>query len=174
MNKKTLTVLGITVLIILLIISFGISPDKEKKTKKISEDPNVIMENANKESEEFKNSNEQKEFTEINVDTYLEYYSGQENKIILIGRPTCHYCQIAEPIISKLSYDFDIEINYLNTDNFSEEDGKKLLESNEFLKDGFGTPLLLIVSNNEIKDYQDGLTDYAHYKKLIKKNGFID
>ena len=173
MDKKTLTVLGITVLIILLIISFGISPDKEKKTKKISEDPNVIMENANKESEEFKNSNEQKEFTEIDVDTYLEYYSGEEDKIVLIGRPTCHYCQIAEPIISKLAYEYNLEINYLNTDNFSDEDGKRLLESNELFGDGFGTPLLLIVSNNEIKDNQDGMTDYANYKKLFKKNGFI-
>ena len=172
MDKKTLGILGITALIILIIISFGISPDKKEKTR-ISEDPDVIMENANKERKMFEGSNEQKEFTEIDVDTYLEYYSGEEDKIVLIGRPTCHYCQIAEPIISKLSYDFDIEINYLNTDNFSDEDGKRLLESNEFLKDGFGTPLLLIVSNNEIKDNQDGLTDYAHYKELFKKNGFI-
>ena len=171
MNKKYFGIIGIIVLLIVLMICITLDPNK--KEHKLTNDPEIIMQNAQEESEEFKNSKEQKSFTEINMDTYLEYYSGSEKKIILIARPTCHYCQIAEPIISKLAYEYDLEINYLNTDNFQEGDVNKLIASNEMFSEGFGTPLLLIVKDNNIQDSKNGLTDYAHYKKIFKDNKFI-
>ena len=73
------------------------------------------MENAEKESESVK-SNEIKELNNINVSDYLEFYAGEESKLVLVARPTCHYCQIAEPILQNIAYKYDLEINYLNTD----------------------------------------------------------
>ena len=170
MNKKYFGVIGIIILLIVVMICITLDPSKNKK---ISNDPEIIMENAEEESEEYSNSKEQKKFTEINIDTYLEYYSGSESKIILIARPTCHYCQIAEPIIHKVAYDYDLDINYLNTDNFQEGDLNKLIGSDDMFSEGFGTPLLLVVKDNKIKDTVDGLTDYAHYEKFFKDNKFI-
>ena len=58
-------------------------------------------------------------------------------------------------------------------DEFSEEDNQKFMESDEFLGEGVGTPLLMNVGNEKIIDKVDGLTDSAHYIQFFKDNGYI-
>lgn len=172
MNKKNYLVIGgICLLVILLVICFGLG-EKDSSSKELSDDATVIMENAQKESASVA-ENEKKEFEQINVSRYLELYSANENTLVLLARPTCHYCQIAEPIIQNIAYKNNIDIKYLNTDNFEGDDIVNLRDSNEMFKEGFGTPLLLIVGNNEIKDKVDGLTDKAHYEEFFKVYGFM-
>lgn len=173
-NNKILVILGIVLAVILIIICSMVGTDSNNtKTDKVMEDGQTIVTNAQKESEAVKDE-EKKEFTQINVDKYLEYYAGEENKIILVARPTCHYCQIAEPILQNISFKYNIEINYLNTDEFSDDDQTKFINSDDTFKDGFGTPFLLIVSNNKIVSSVNGLTDEAHYISFFKNNGFIN
>lgn len=173
-NNKILVILGIVLAAILIIICSMVGTDSNNtKTDKVVEDGQTIVTNAQKESEAVKDD-EKKEFTQINVDKYLEYYAGEENKIILVARPTCHYCQIAEPILQNISFKYNIEINYLNTDEFSDDDQTKFVNSDDTFKDGFGTPFLLIVSNNKIVSSVNGLTDEDHYISFFKTNGFIN
>ncbi len=173
-NNKILVILGIVLAVILIIICSMVGTDSNNtKTDKVMEDGQTIVTNAQKESEAVKDD-EKKEFTQINVDKYLEYYAGEENKIILVARPTCHYCQIAEPILQNISFKYNIEINYLNTDEFSDDDQTKFINSDDTFKDGFGTPFLLIVSNNKIVSSVNGLTDEDHYISFFKTNGFIN
>lgn len=173
-NNKILIILGIVLAVILIIICSMVGTDSNNtKTDKVMEDGQTIVTNAQKESEAVKDE-EKKEFTQINVDKYLEYYAGEENKIILVARPTCHYCQIAEQILQNISFKYNIEINYLNTDEFSDDDQTKFINSDDTFKDGFGTPFLLIVSNNKIVSSVNGLTDEAHYISFFKTNGFIN
>ena len=109
-NNKILIILGIVLAVILIIICSMIGTDSNNtKTDKATEDGQTIVTNAQKESETVKDD-EKKEFTQINVDKYLEYYAGEENKIVLVARPTCHYCQIAEPILQNISFKYNIEI----------------------------------------------------------------
>jgi len=168
MNKKTFGIIGVILIVLLLIISCFISTDK----KSSSDDIQTIISNAEKESENVKD-NEKKEFIDISIDDYLNKYNSEENSLVLIGRPTCHYCQIAEPILHNISYKYNIDINYLNTDNFQDGDSEKLIKSDSFFTNGFGTPLLLVISNGSIKDKQDGLTDTNHYIEFLKENEFI-
>ncbi len=168
MNKKTFGIIGVILIVLLLIISCFISTDK----KSSSDDIQTIISNAEKESENVKD-NEKKEFIDISIDDYLNKYNSEENSLVLIGRPTCHYCQIAEPILHNVAYKYNIDINYLNTDNFQDGDSQKLVESDSFFTNGFGTPLLLVVGNGSIKDKQDGLTDTNHYIEFLKENEFI-
>ena len=173
-NNKILVILGIVLAVILIIICSMVGTDSNNtKTDKVMEDGQTIVTNAQKESEAVKDE-EKKEFTQINVDKYLEYYAGEENKIILVARPTCHYCQMAEPILQNISFKYNIEINYLNTDEFSDDDQTKFVNSDDTFKDGFGTPFLLIVSNNKIVSSVNGLTDEDHYISFFKTNGFIN
>lgn len=116
---------------------------------------------------------EKRDFIEIGVDKYLEYYGGDIDTLVLVARPTCHYCQIAEPIIQNVMYKYDLDINYLNTDDIETDDQAKLIESNEYFK-RFGTPSLLVVSSGEIKDSLDGLTTLQNYIKFLEKNNFIN
>ena len=170
-NKEIFIVISIIIISFVLIMVFNKDENKEKKSI-ISEDSEVIMENAQMESDAAKKK-KSKELTEIDVSTYLDYYNGEDQKLVLVARPTCHYCQIAEPILQNLSYKYKIDIYYLNTDNFSEEDSTKFEESDEALKDGLGTPTLLVVGNSTIIDQINGLTDTYHYTKFFKKNGYI-
>lgn len=169
MNKKVFGIIGVILIVLLLLISSSVTKDKETSS---SDDIQTIISNAQEESENVK-ENEQKEFIDISIDDYLNKYNGEESSLVLIGRPTCHYCQIAEPILHNIAYKYNIDINYLNTDNFQDGDGQKLVESDSFFTNGFGTPLLLVVSNGSINDKQDGLTDTNHYIKFLKKNGYI-
>lgn len=172
-KKKTLTIIGVALLVVLLVIGcFVGEKDSSNKNLKLSNDPQVVYANAQNESKAVKD-NEQGELTEIKIDTYLDYYNGNENKLVLIARPTCGYCQIAEPIIRKIIKDYDVEINYLNTDDLSGDDTVKFTSSDAEFSNGFGTPMLLVVGNGKIVDKVDGLTDTAHYVDFIKRNNFI-
>ena len=159
------------ILVILIIVSCVVKVDN--KDKELSNDSEVVLNNAQNESEAVVDS-EKGEFTQIDINQYLEMYNGSEKKIVLIARPTCGYCQIAEPIIQNLIYKYNLEINYLNTDNFGDDDDATLVQSDELFSSGYGTPMLLVVGNGSIISNVDGLTDTAHYEQFFKENGFIE
>ena len=172
-KENRFIIILIVVLAIILCAGLFINNDDKKETStKLTNDADTILSNAQSESSKVK-SEDKKEFQEINTNEYMELYKGQNKTIVLIARPTCHYCQIAEPILGKIAKDYDLDIKYLNTDNFSEEEQSTVVNSNEYFKNSWGTPLLLIVNNEEIVDVVDGLTDTAHYIDFLKKNGFI-
>lgn len=172
-KKNLLVIIGVCILVVLLCLSFFVGGDtNQTSTKNLSEDPNVIISNAQTESKNVKDD-EKKKYTEIKTSDYLKYYAGNEAKIVLLGSPECPFCQVAEPILQNLAYEYDLEINYLSTDTFTAEDEKLLSESNELFSEGFGTPLLLIVKDNKILNKVDGLTDKGHYKKFFMDEGFI-
>lgn len=116
---------------------------------------------------------EKKDFEDIDVDTYLDLYKGDEKAIVLFSRPTCGFCQIAEPILQHISYQYDLTINHINTDEMDSDDSTNLVESNDYFSDGLGTPLLMVVSNGEIVDVVSGLVDTASYVGFFTDNGFI-
>lgn len=118
-------------------------------------------------------ADEKKDFENISMDNYLEMYKGSENKLVLFSRPTCSYCQIAEPILQNIAYRYDLTIYHLNTDDFSSDDEEKLVTSDDYFNQGFGTPLLVVVSNKEIVDSVSGLTNTKNYEEFFSKHGFI-
>ena len=116
---------------------------------------------------------EQKDFNDIDIDEYLDLYDGSKNSIVLFSRPTCGYCQIAEPILHHIAYQYNLTINHVNTDEMSSDDEANLVESDDYFSGGFGTPLLLVVSNGEIVDMVSGLVDTESYVSFFTDNGFI-
>lgn len=116
---------------------------------------------------------EKKDFKDIDVDTYLDLYDGDEKAIVLFSRPTCGYCQIAEPILHHIAYQYDLTINHINTDEMDDDDSTNLVESDDYFSEGFGTPLLVVVSNGKIVDVVSGLVDTASYVDFFTDNGFI-
>lgn len=167
-NEKILLIVGIILVVGIVIISIFITP-KEGKEITGSENAEQIIANAMAESEAVKEE-EKKDFIEIDVATYMNYYQGSEKKLVLVGRPGCQYCQIAEPILKNIAFEQDLEIYYLNTDNFSEDDQTTFVQSDDYFSGGFGTPLLLSVQNGNILDATEGLTDKAHYEQFFEKN----
>ena len=99
---------------------------------------------------------EKKDFKDIDVDTYLDLYEGKEKAIL-------HH----------IAYQYDLTINHINTDEMDSDDSTNLVESDDYFSDGFGTPLLVVVSNGEIVDVVSGLVDTASYVDFFSDNGFI-
>ena len=168
MNKKIFGIIGIVVIAILLIISSFLNPDKVN----YSDDPQVIILLAKEEAEEVK-ENEKKDFIEIDVNEYLNIYEGTEKTLVLLARPTCKYCQIAMPILQNIAYNYNLNIYYLNTDNFQEDDAERFVKSNDAFNEGFGTPTLLLVSDSKINDMVDSLVDTRRYMEFLKRNKYI-
>ena len=172
LNKKNIGItLGIIlVLVALIVISSVITPKGENNS--LSEDAKSIYDNAVKESESI-TANERKDYIEIDMNIYLEKYKQEEASFVLVGRDSCQYCQIAEPILQKISKEYNFDIYYLNTDHFTQEDKEMLLDSNEFFEGGFGTPLVLLIEKETIKAHVDGLLDYSNYVAFLKEYSFI-
>ena len=74
-KKKILTIIGVIAFVIIIILSIVIKPvdsGSDSTSKKLTNNPTTIMNNAQAESAKVEDS-EKGEFNQINVDTYLEY-----------------------------------------------------------------------------------------------------
>ena len=76
-------------------------------------------------------------------------------------------------ILIWVSFEYDVTINYLNTDELDDDGINKLVSSNEYFSEGFGTPLTLIVKNDEIVDKAVGETSKTDMVNMFKKNSII-
>ena len=174
MNEKKAIIVTTTFLaiLLLLLVVATLMGRKVDKVDTINRDAETIISTAVRESKAVKN-NEKKDFTQIDVEKYLELLSKPDNQIVLVARPTCHYCQIAEPIIQNIMYEYDIGLYYLNIDSFDEEDQNNFITSNEYFTNGFGTPMLLCIKEGQIVDMIDGLMDRYGYIEFLKTYGLI-
>ena len=185
-NKKIVTgiVVAVGVILVCALCYFASSAVSAKAGDNYSESDNSNSSTTSSSSasdmtsraqEESANvpDDEQKDFNDIDIDEYLDLYDGSEDSIVLFSRPTCGYCQIAEPILHHIAYQYKLTINHVNTDEMSSDDETKLVESDDYFSDGFGTPLLVVVSNGEIVDMVSGLVDTESYVSFFTDNGFI-
>lgn len=174
-DNKYLKIAGVAFVVIALIVATFFIGDKDNgsgTSGNLSNDADTIFANAQAESAAV-SEKEKKAYNKIDVATYLDYYEASEAKLILLGRDGCPYCQIANPIIQNIAYTYDIEINYLDVDEFTEETQTAFVQSDEEFSSGFGTPFLFIAGYGQIIDKVDGLTDKAHYIDFLKAYGYI-
>ena len=172
MNKKIGIILFILFIVLILLLTIctifvkknegGILPNEETK----------IINNAKIESRSIKETKQIKP-NEITTNEYFEKYGNSEKSIILISRNTCEYCKIVEPIIFNIAYEEKIEINYLDIEKLTPYEQDTIVNSNEYLKENFDIPLLLIVGDNNIIDKVNGLTDKTHFLEFFQKNNIL-
>ena len=166
------TIVGLVVLAIVIILSICINPSSGKYLK------NDVGTTTNNGGSPTSGSGEipeeeRKELTSITIDQYLEKLKGEEASVIYIGRPTCSHCVAQKPIMENIVFEYDVTINYLNTDDLDDDGINKLVSSNEYFSEGFGTPLTLIVKNNEIVDKAVGETSKTDMVNMFKNNSII-
>lgn len=112
-------------------------------------------------------------FNKISVSQYLELLKGSEKSIVLVARPTCYYCQQFTPVLKEAMEDMNLTINYVNTDEFTQDDWSSFQKSLEYLQgDDWGTPLTLIVQSGKLVDKNNGYTDIDKIKTFFTDNGF--
>lgn len=174
-NQKNLItgiVIALLVVSLILICVFGSTSTKYQKSSEESiestTEGNSVLEQAQKESEEIKEDERTAPKT-ISVDDYLDLYKSDETSLVLISKESCGYCQIAVPIIENIIYTDGVEINHVDVGNMSDDDTAKLIGSDDYFSEGYGTPLILAVGENSIKDKIEGLTTKEGYKEFFKK-----
>lgn len=123
------------------------------------------------------------EFTDITIDEYLERMNGSDKSIIYIARPTCSWCQKQSPILKKVAATHDLNVYYLNTQDFYDsekndynEKGWKLINSVPKFQEqnGFGTPGTIIVQNGAVVDGVYGYVEASELENLFSRNGLIN
>ena len=179
MNKKNIETIKTAMIIVLaLIIVFGGSYFASELKNCNSDSTDYSSDNSSVESENTADNseipeNEQADLNEIDIDEYLALKEGEEKAIIYVSRPTCHYCQEEDPIIKNVVYEYGITVNYLNTDELDDDGQAKLIRSDDYFSEGYGTPLILVVQNDEIVDKIEGLTTKDNMISFFKEHEFI-
>lgn len=173
--KIVLITLGIILVCVLCFLVSANSSEVYQETTTTEEltDEESIIEVATKEAGEV-SDDERTAPEEISIDSYLEKYEEEGKHLVLISRTTCQYCKIATPIIENLIYKYNIEINYLNPDNMSDEDTSKLISSDDYFSEGYGTPLLMVVGDGKITDKIEGLVTRDSYIAFLQEYGFME
>lgn len=177
-KDKLLKGVGITIGIVLfLIICFVISSSHTETYKEstIQEEDSGddVLQTAILQAGEV-SDDERKQPNEITIDEYLNMYNGKGQQLVLLSRPTCQYCKIATPIIENIIYKYNVTIHYINTDELDSDENSKLVTSDEYFSQGYGTPTLLVVGNGQILDQIDGLTTKDEYISFFQKYGFME
>lgn len=178
-KDKLFKIIGIVIASLLFIlVSFAISNSTSEEysknsTSESSSSGDDTLEVATKEAGEI-SDDERKSPDEISIDDYLNLYDASQNSIVLLSRPTCSYCKIATPILENIIYKYNVKINYLNIDNLDDDATAKLVSSDDYFSQGYGTPLLLVVGNGKISDKIEGLTTKNDYISFFKENKFME
>lgn len=115
------------------------------------------------------------EFTNIKTAEFKTLYASKDRHIVYIGRPTCSYCVKYAPVLKKVAYNNDLEVNYLDLDTLTADEQNEFLAVDKYLKDGqWGTPLVVIVGNNKIEEAKiNGAQDEAATIEFFKTNKLI-
>lgn len=110
-------------------------------------------------------------------DNYLkDFYSAfesSENKLVMIGRDNCSWCQLFKPYLDFMSENYGFEYLYVNTNELTSGTLKKLLKTVGVDEKEFGTPLTLVVKDSEVVDSLNGYVDEPKLFEFLKKYDFI-
>lgn len=177
-DKKKEQIKTVAIIVLLLVIVFGGSYfASEVKSNKNTSSKTTTSDNNNTSTDSGNSSSisedKQAELNSIDIDKYLSLKKGSDKSIIYISRPTCHYCQQEDPIIKNIVYETNVTVNYLNTDELDDDGNTKLIKSDDYFSEGYGTPLILVVQKNKIVDKIEGLTSKEDIVSFFKKYDFI-
>lgn len=149
---------GIIIVILLLIIAFGGSyfASEVKKCGNATEEKEI-------------------EFIDISYKDYKKMKKEDVLSIIYIARPGCSFCQQQQPILKQIAQEYNLNINYLNTDDMKEDEIEELIDSYDVFEDGknFGTPTILLVKKNKILDSVIGYKEKNSIISFFKEHKII-
>ena len=132
-----------------------------------TEDENPLLEDG-----EVINEEDMGELTDISYSDLESMLNNKENKMVFLGSEYCGWCLYQKPILRKIVKDYDVEINYLNLANISEDDSNKLTSLHDDLA-SFGTPCFIVLENGSVTVVDQGARGTSDMVDFLKTNGFI-
>ena len=111
----------------------------------------------------------------IDYNKFLDFIGSNDKNIIIIGRDDCKHCDDINKLLSSISLNYNINVNYINIKKINSEISKNI--ENELLKlgysDGFTTPMVIIVEKNKLLDYVIGPSNKKYFVDIFTENGII-
>ena len=133
-----------------------------------------------KEGSEYK---QEKNLKEIDYSEFKKIAKDDKASLVFLDTSACQACITVRSLLNDYAEDNDFVVNYLNSYNLTQEDVEDLVDNTldkmgydeeQYKKDkSVSVPLLLVVKDNEIKDYILQSTEESDYKKVLEKYDFI-
>lgn len=108
------------------------------------------------------------------LDEFYSNLNGTENKLVMIGRDNCSWCQLFKPTLDFMSEKYEFEYTYVNTNELTNNVFNKLLKDINVDANSFGTPLTIVVKEGQVVDSLNGYTDEVDLLEFLKKYDFVD
>lgn len=123
----------------------------------------------------FIGENEKLALNYIDYVAYTELLEKGDKEIFVAVQTGCSHCEEAKPVLEEIAKEYDIKINVINISKFAdEEEQKEFMASLPYYNENqWGTPLMLVVENKEVKANKEGFVDKEDYIQFFKDNGFI-
>lgn len=107
------------------------------------------------------------------LNDFYSAFNGSENKLVMIGRDDCGWCQLFKPYLDFMSENYGFEYIYVNTNELTTSTFNRLLKDIGVAKDEFGTPLTVVVKDGTVVDSLNGYVDETELFDFLKDYNFI-
>lgn len=112
--------------------------------------------------------------TELSVSDVIEKINNKESFVLCISQTTCSHCASYKPKLEKISRKYDIELFYIDIDNYRDDEVATFKKYISF--DG-GTPVTAFIKDGVEPTASNRIFGDSDYDKIVKKlknNGFIN
>lgn len=111
----------------------------------------------------------------IDYEEYNKILDSKKKEIIVMTQTGCSACIKAMPVLNEIASEYnELKINIFNIYYLQSEEKNNVMESLDYLnEEDWGTPLMMIVEDNEVIDTSNGFKDKETYVNFLKENGFI-
>lgn len=136
-------------------------------------DPSVKSEETTETEQEETYEYDVSMFKTIDADGFVSAFNGSEMSVVYFGRATCGYCVQFLPVLQQAQSDYGYTTKYVDISTVSEEESSKITNLDSFLSNYWGsTPIVVLIKDGKIVDYQLGYTDYSTFAAILENNGF--
>lgn len=104
---------------------------------------------------------------------FYSAFNGNENKLVMIGRDNCSWCQLFHPYLDFMNKNYDLDYLYVDTNKLTASSFNKLLDKIGVDKSNFGTPLTVVVNGGSVVDSLNGYVDETKLLDFVKKYNFV-
>ena len=112
------------------------------------------------------------ELKTVNINEYLKLKDAKGFNFMFIGRETCGYCTKFKEAIKNLHKEYNVNINYIDTDSLDEQGMQKLVSTEEYLQnEQWGTPTSFVYYNGNQIDIISGYIDENALKEKLNVYG---
>ena len=105
--------------------------------------------------------------------SFYSAFNGSEEKLVMIGRDNCSWCQLFKPYLDIMKDKYDLDYVYVNTNELTSSTFKKLLKDVGVNESEFGTPYTVVVKEGKVVDSLNGYVDEHELITFLKDHKLV-